>query len=171
MRHPCLQQPHHCKTNIQQALTIRESRREQEASSAQFCQRQTPSMPGIVRLLKTETTQSTETTGFPPSPGLQESNPCACKPHRNPAMSAKASAGSGTTTLQFNHRALPHSDLLARCPLMRKVLGRPHHSRCAPETAHSATLPPRKKSNHRGKSAMHCLPDPAQSNTVGPARS
>lgn len=139
-RHPCLQQSQQCKMNMQQALTIRESRREQQASSAQFCQRQTPSMPGVVRLLKTERAKSTETTGFLPSHSLQKSKPCACKPHQNPAVSVKASAGSGTTTPQFNHRALPHSHLLARCPLMRKVLGRPHHNRCAPETAHPATL-------------------------------
>lgn len=40
------------------ALTVHEARWEQQASSAQFCQRQTPTMPGTVRLLETERTES-----------------------------------------------------------------------------------------------------------------
>lgn len=58
-------------------LTVRQPRREQQASPAQLCQRQTPPMPGVVRLLKTESTQAPETKRSPPRPGLHSPRPGA----------------------------------------------------------------------------------------------
>lgn len=61
---PRAQHSRRFKANAQQVLTVRQSGREQQAPSAQFCQRQTSTMPGAVRLLETESTQNGEATAL-----------------------------------------------------------------------------------------------------------
>lgn len=142
-------------------LTVRQPRREQQASPAQLCQRQTPPMPGVVRLLKTESTQAPETKRSPPRPGLHSPRPGASlKAAPPPRLKRPTGSGRGDSIrLKITGRigppgssphvkpyALPHRVCAAHSRAWPGAPGAAHptapQQRAEPPRAHGTALPP-----------------------------